>query len=98
MNLWKSIAGMMEVEITSAFPEKTLQAAAEAGIPIFSAKACQQLRCSFLIHRRDYRDLAELCRKRGDRLEIRTRVGVFWTAKQFAARPILLTGVLLLLS
>lgn len=97
MNLWKSIAGMMKVEITSAFPEETLREAAEAGISIFSAKASQELRCTFCIHRRDYQNLAELCRKRGVRLEIRTRIGVFWTAKRLAFRPILLSGLLLLL-
>lgn len=98
MNLWKSMAGMLEVEITSAFPEETLREAAEAGISIFSAKAGKELKCAFRIHRRDYSKLALICKKRGDRLEILGRIGVFWSAKRLASRPVLLTGILLLLA
>lgn len=98
MNLWKSMAGMLEVEITSAYPEEMLKAAAEAGISIFSAKAGTELKCSFRIHRRDYPKLASICQKRGDRLEVLGRIGVFWSAKRLASRPILLAGLLLLLT
>lgn len=97
MNLMKSLAGMLEVEITSAFPEETLKQAVEAGVSVFSAKADSELKCVFRIHRRDYPVLMKICQKRGDKLEVQKKVGVFWSGKRFAARPILLSGFLLLL-
>jgi len=97
MNLMKSMAGMLEVEITSAFPEETLKEAADAGVSVFSAKTDQALKCAFRIHRRDYPLLKKICQKRGDRLEVLKRIGVFWSAKRLVSRPILLSGFLLLL-
>lgn len=97
MNFMKSMAGMLEVEITSAFPEETLKQAAEAGISIFSARTDQALKCAFRIHRRDYPVLMKICQKRGDSLDVLKRIGVFWSAKRLVSRPILLFGFLLLL-
>lgn len=97
MNLMKSMAGMLEVEITSAFPEETLKQAADAGVSIFSARADQALKCVFCIYRRDYPVLMKICQKRGDRLEVVKKTGVFWSAQRFVSRPILLFGFLLLL-
>ena len=97
MNLMKSLAGMLEVEITSAFPEETLKQAAEAGVSIFSAKADSALKCAFRVHRRDYPVLMKICQKRGDKLEVRKEIGVFWSGKRLISRPILLSGFLLLL-
>ena len=98
MDLWKSIAGMLEVELTSAEPETALAAVNACGIEIFHMQQVSDLTCCFRIRRRDYRILAKLCEKRGETLHIIRKDGVYWAGKSLLARPILLLGMFFLLA
>lgn len=98
MDLWKSIAGMLEVELTSAEPETALAAVNACGIDIFHMQQVSDLTCCFRIRRRDYRILAKLCEKRGETLHIIRKDGVYWAGKSLLARPILLLGMFFLLA
>ena len=40
MNIWRSTAGIVEVELTSAVPEEAISAIGELGIEIFSLRRC----------------------------------------------------------
>lgn len=97
MNLWKSLAGMMEVAITSACPEEALLAINEQNISVFSVKTSGSLTMGFQIYRRDYPALRRLCEKRGETLEVKDRKGIFWTAVKMANRPVLTIGITCLL-
>ena len=97
MNLWNSLAGMVEVELTSADPEGTLAAAAEKNIAVFSVTRKEALVMHLRVFRRDLPALRELCEKRGDRLSVRRTLGIYWTLKRFLARPVLVLGIGLLL-
>lgn len=97
MNLWNSLAGMVEAELTSADPEGTLAAAAEKNIAVFSVTRKEALVMRLRAFRRDLPALRKLCEKRGDRLSVRRTLGIYWTVKRFFARPVLALGVGLLL-
>ena len=97
MNLWNSLAGMVEAELTSADPEGTLAAAAEKNIAVFSVTRKEALVMRLRVFRRDLPALRKLCEKRGDRLSVRRTLGIYWTVKRFFARPVLALGVGLLL-
>ena len=97
MNLWNSLAGMVEAELTSADPEGTLAAAAEKNIAVFSVTRKEALVMRLRVFRRDLPTLRKLCEKRGDRLSVRRTLGIYWTVKRFFARPVLALGVGLLL-
>ena len=97
MNLWNSLAGMVEVELTSADPEGTLAAAAEKNIAVFSVTRKEALVMHLRVFRRDLPALRKLCEKRGDRLSVRRTLGIYWTLKRFLARPVLVLGIGLLL-
>ncbi len=98
MNLWKSLAGMMTVELTSAEPEAALDAINTRGIKIFHVEQEQELTFCFRIFRKDYGTLAALCEKRGERLRILRKLGLYWAGKQLLHRPMLTLGTALFLT
>ena len=97
MNLWNSMAGMVEVELTSADPEGTLASAAENNIAVFSATRREPLVFRFRVFRRDVSGLKKVCEKRGDRLDLVRTLGIYWTVKRFFTRPLLILSLCLVL-
>ncbi len=97
MNLWNSLAGMVEAELTSADPEGTLASAAEKNIAVFAVTRKEALVMHLRVFRKDLTALRKLCEKRGDRLSVKRTLGIYWTVKRFFARPVLVLGVGLLL-
>lgn len=93
MGPWKSAGGMVEVLLTSADPAGALDAAANAGIAAYQVTYQGDLTARFQISRGDFQPLRALCRKRGERLEIRARRGIYWRMKALLRRPVLLLGV-----
>ena len=98
MDFWKSMAGMMEVELTSAEPELALQAVNTKGIEIFYMRQVSELTCCFRIRRKDYQKLAALSRKRGETLRVLRKTGMFWSGKRMLARPVFLVGIVFLMA
>ena len=96
MNIFKSMAGMEEVELTSADPGKSLMLAAQAGIHIFETRPISDLTVIFRIRRGDLRKLNSILRKRGDSLRFIRHTGVYWTWKRLMKRPVLLLGFLIM--
>ena len=98
MDIWKSLDGMVEAEITSAEPAAALEAANARGITLYDVKQLSDLTSCFRLRRRDYRSLAAISEKRGDTLRLRRRLGVYWTAKRLLGRPMLMWGLAALLA
>lgn len=96
MDFWKSLSGMLTVEITSADPEKTLDALVQSGIPLTHVEQKQALTFQILIRRRDYRRLSGILRRRGAKGKVMQSAGLYWTVKALVHRPVLL-GLLILL-
>lgn len=97
MELWRSIGGMLEVELTSAQPEAALGAVNENGIEITSLRQITDLTFSFRIYRREYSRLSALCKKRGESLRILGVSGIYWTGRKLLRRPVIMAGMLFLL-
>ena len=98
MDFWKSIAGQVEVELTSAEIGAALGAINARGMEILELKQVSDLTCRFRVRRKDYRALAALCEKRGDKLRLLGRKGLYWTGKSLTKRPLLLLGMALFLT
>ena len=96
MNIWKSIAGMLDVELTSAEPEMALYAINAAGIEIFKMRQVSELTCCFRISRINFSELEAICKKRGEKLRILRKSGIYWTSKALLVRPVLMIGILFL--
>lgn len=98
MNLWRSLEGIVEVELTSAEPERSLEKINESRIDVYHVRQKDPLTFLFSIRRPDYPILARQCEKRGEKLRIRSRLGLYWTGKALFHRRMLLIGMVLLLS
>lgn len=97
MDIWKSIGGMLTVELTSAEPEQTLAAWNAGGMELHQLQRRSDLTCRLQIRRKDYRKAAALAKKRGDKLAIVKKSGIYWRAIRAFHRPVLLAGMGLLL-
>lgn len=98
MDLWRSLGGMIEVELTSAEPELALEEITARKIEIRRVRQKSPLTFVFCIRRADYNGLNTLCEKRGETLKVLKRKGLYWTGKQLLERPVLLLGMTLILS
>ena len=97
MNLWRSLAGMAEVELTCADTGGAFEAINRQGLPVFQILQISDLTVRFLIYRRDYKALCDLCGGRGDSLKLLGRRGLYWTVGGLLRRPVLTAGMALLL-
>ena len=97
MGLWQSLAGKMEVEVTSAHIEGMLAAVTGSGIRIRDAVFADALTVRFGILRREFRSLQKLMEERGESLKILRRQGLYWSFTSLLRRPVLMAGMGLLL-
>lgn len=97
MHFWKSLAGMVCLEITSADVFGCLQAINAAKIAVYDSQPVDDLTMHFCVDRKDCRKLFALTEKRGESVRVLGRKGIYWTIKRSLNRPILLVGILLLI-
>ena len=97
MDIVHSLAGMVEVEITSGDIPASLMALSRAGISMESVEYCKDLTAQITISRRNYRKVKTICEKRGDSLRLIQRGGLYWKYKTLVKRPILCFGLLFIL-
>jgi len=66
MSLWKSLAGMVQIRLTSADPEGALAQIARTGISIFDVEKTDDLTWQFTVSRTDEKNVQKIAYKRGD--------------------------------
>ena len=93
MNVWRCVSGNLEVELTGADPEQSIEEIVGQNMEIRKICKCSDLTYRFLIPRKEERNLRELCSRRGDTLRIKKKIGLYWLGKSAAKRPVLLLGV-----
>ena len=95
--MWRSFAGAVRVEITSASPAEALSAISAYDIALCDVRYHSDLVIYASVARKDYRKLSELILARGDTLKIKSRSGLYWRGKGMLRRPLLLFGILVYL-
>lgn len=98
MELWNSLSGIVEVKMTSADSAAALREMNHRGIPVYNVVFVDDLTLTFQIQRKDHKRVKKLTMSRGDRLEINNLNGIYWVIKGLTARPVLVLGIVLLLS
>lgn len=98
MGFFRSLTGTVLVELVSADIPGALIAIAERNIPVYAVRTRGELAIRMEVGREDYRLLSEICRKRGEKLSVLGRKGVYWTGKRLLHRPVLVLGVIMLLA
>lgn len=96
MNIWRSMAGMVQVRLTSADLTAAFMAMGNQEIEAFGIQWENELTAEFAIPRKDFRKLKALTRKRGDALQIKGRRGLYWAVHRLLKRPVLCFGILFL--
>lgn len=97
MNLFRSIDGVVDVEITAAEPEKALTEITRSGIEIRGVCREKDLVCAFSVRRRDDRKLAALCKKHGWSHKVIRQRGIYYNLTCLIHRKMLLFGMGILL-
>ena len=98
MDIFSSLAGTLWVELTSADVAAALTSVSNAGIQICDVQQTGDLSVTMRIERRDYRRLYRLCKWRGEQLTLKSYQGIYWPVKRLLQRPVLLVGLMLLLT
>ena len=96
MNLWKSLRGMVTLEITSANPEAALRKLNEKEIPLYNIVFSDVLTVRCDISRKDYPAVSGFCRSHGNMVTIQKRMGLYWQLGRIRRRPVLAAGILFL--
>ena len=97
MGLWNSLKGLIHAELTSADISGMLSAANAHGITLLNLEYKDDLTVHFCIVRKEYAKFRLICENRGETLRIIKRRGVYWTGANLMKRPILLTGLFIVL-
>lgn len=101
MDVWKSLYGMVEVQILSAQPFESINTLSENGISLYCTQAIDDLTVNAQLYRKDLPKANKLLHKKGDRLKLVKKHGIYWRLKKLLKRPVLLAGmacVLMLIS
>lgn len=97
MNLWDSAAGMIHVRLVSADIAETLRRAGDFGITIYRMQTDEDgLTCRFYIRRSAWKAMVTLAQRRGDKLEVVRKYGIYWKVNILTRRYALLLGILFL--
>ncbi len=97
MDIFRSVSGMVEIQITSPDTTAAMERLVQAEIPVLSSKALDSIHITLVIPRAKLRRARSICQSRGDELTLRRRSGLYWTVKAAFSRPVLLLGLVLLL-
>ena len=96
--IFKSISGMMQLQLTSADPSDTIQNLIKLGIQLYEMNIAEEVNLTFLIRRSDYSAVCKYAQKQGINLSIRSKQGLFWSLYAMLGRPVLAGGLLLCLA
>ena len=97
LNFWKSVSGLLEVEVTSAEFDRIFRSAGEYGIVLYHMETVDSLTVRFQIRQQDYKRFAKICQKRGSRIKILRKMGLYWNGRRLLMRPAFFLGMIFLL-
>ena len=97
MDLWRSLGGMVAVELTSADPAGLLRVIADQDILIFRVEWLSELTLRCEIYRQNLEKLRKIIKVRGDILHPGKRKGLYWTIRSLRRRGLLISGISLVL-
>ncbi len=97
MNLWDSLSGTYEIEITSASVSDALTAINAAHIHLLDVNFVDDLTFRGKVRVYAYRRLRLLLNNRGESIKVLKRDGLFWTFLSLKSRPVLLVGMAIFL-
>ena len=98
MNIFRSLAGVILIEITSADVTVLLDLLCRKGIELWDLNYQNELTVRFRVSRLSFRKLEEILSKRGVSCREISHEGMFWCFQSLLSRTVLLFGMLLLMA
>lgn len=98
MGIFRSLSGMLLVELTSADISGMLRTVNEAGITVRDVQTGGDLTVCFTVAQRDLHSIEMLASRKGARVKLIARKGIFWSILGLTHRPVLVMGLAVLLS
>lgn len=97
MTLWNSLAGMVRLQFTTADVSGLLLAMERGNIILRDVVFLDALTVQFRIYRTDLKKLQRLAADRGEHIRILSEEGIYYSLQGLLKRPVLVTGLLLLI-
>lgn len=97
MDLWRSLNGMVQVEIVSAAPTRLLTELYDNGITLEHVRFPDELTVRFHVSRQNVKAVRRISGKCGAQMKLIAKNGLYWRFRSFAHRPVLIIGFTLLL-
>lgn len=97
MGLWRSLNGVLTVEILSADPIGSLAEIQNTGIALEHIAFPDELTMQLQIRRQDIKWIQKITDRRGEKLRILSRGGFYWKFRSLIHRPVLLAGLIFLI-
>lgn len=97
MDLWKSLVGMVRVEIICADISGFLSMAAEENVPLYEIEEIDPLTVQITIRRQDLKVIKKLIDRTGGEQHPIRKLGFFWRSVAILRRPVLMIGIICLL-
>ena len=98
MNFWQSLTGTVRVQLVSADITAVMSAINAAGIHLQDVNCIDILTTDFTIPRKDWHRVRRIAARRDDSIRVIRRDGSYWLVKGLLKRPVLVLGVLILLT
>lgn len=98
MNIWRSMHGIVSVELVSADLAFLLTQIADAKIQLFQLEQIDDLTVRCNVVRSGLKPLRTLVNRCGGNLKIIRRIGVYWRIKGLIKRPVFICGLLTLIA
>ncbi len=96
MDLWRSLSGIVQIEITTADPAATLQRINRNNIRLFNIDYEDDFTVKINVGRTDLPAIKKILHKAGEKFCIKRKVGLFWYCKSLWRRPVFWIGILVL--
>ena len=97
MGVYRSLAGTVTIEVTSADVSAFLTALSASDILVLQVKHKSDLTVAIRIYRKDYRALKVLAERRGEQVKLTDRQGLYWRISRWIHRPVLVVGILIMI-
>lgn len=94
MSVWRSLEGMLYVEIITPNPAATLCQIADKGIRVSDISHNGDVKIRLMIRQTDKKKFAMLAASKGYAFKVIRRIGLFWSAAALCRRPILIAAIL----
>lgn len=97
MGFYRSLAGSIRIQLTSADISGSLHAINDMQIPIYDLQIMDDLTAHFTVPHQNLKRIQDTAQRKGEHVKVLSRIGMFWHLWGLRRRPVLLVGMTILL-